>query len=103
MSKKSFTHPAMNFISQESIERVHGGESQAEETGKDSGAHPLTASGGGYRFNPVFIETKSKRTQLLLQPSVHEAIRQIAEDEGTSFNDYVNTLLREHAESRGAI
>lgn len=45
----------------------------------------------------AFIEKKSKRTQLLLQPSVHEAIRRLAEEEETSFNDYVNTLLKEHA------
>lgn len=55
----------------------------------------------GYKLNPAFIETKSKRVQLLLQPSVHEAIKKIATDEGTSFNDYVSALLKEHAESRG--
>lgn len=46
---------------------------------------------------PVFIEKKNRRVQLLLQPSVHEAIRRLAEDEETSFNDYVNTLLKKHA------
>jgi len=103
MSKKSFTHPAMNFISQESIDRVHGEENPPEATEQGSGALGSLAAPEGYRMNPIYIETKSKRAQLLLQPSVHEAIRQLAEDEGTSFNDYVNTLLREHAESRGAI
>lgn len=29
----------------------------------------------------AFIEKKSRRTQLLLQPSVHEAIRRLAEEE----------------------
>lgn len=54
-----------------------------------------------YKVIPLLMENKSKRVQLLLQPSVHEAIRLLAVNEGISFNDYVNTLLRDHAERKG--
>ena len=107
MSKKSFKNPAMNFISQESIEKANEGtakelEGQVEVmTTGETRIYQQPEAPEGYKLNPAFIETKSKRVQLLLQPSVHEAIKKIATDEGTSFNDYVSALLKEHAESRG--
>jgi hypothetical protein len=95
MSKKNFKNPALNFISQESIEKVEVEDAHIKEVA------PADIP-KGYKVDPAFlIETKSKRVQLLLQPSVHEAIKELAKQEGTSFNDYVNTLLKDHAESRG--
>lgn len=51
----------------------------------------------GYKVNPEYIEKyvekKTKRAQLLLKPSVHEAISKKASDQGMSFNAYVNELL----------
>lgn len=44
-------------------------------------------------------ETKTKRVELLMRPSVYEALKERAEADGRSFNGYVNhaleTILKE--------
>lgn len=92
-SFKSDTNPAMSFISQESIDKVDG---------KQGGA--TTPTGGkreapeGYKPNPEYIETKSKRVQLLVQPSVHEAVKAKAKANGISTNEAINEALRKYTE-----
>lgn len=87
-SFKSDTNPAMSFISQESIDKVDGTEEGA-----------TTPTGGkkkapeGYKPNPEYIETKSVRLQLLIQPSLKAKLKEKAQAEGTSVNDLVNCLL----------
>ena len=103
--KKSFTqqldnpqfNPAMQFISTPAP-----APQPARSTGR-TGAAPAAPrpAGGtretpeGYRVNPLFIEKKSRRLQLLLRPSVYEAVRARAVAEGVSVNDLINTLLEE--------
>lgn len=85
MPKKTFKEnisPAMNFISPESIAKVEEPQ-QAPE---------------GYKPNPLYIETKSRRLQLLIKPSLHEKLKRRAQREGTSVNDIVNTILEEATE-----
>lgn len=92
-SFKSDTNPAMSFISQESIDKVDGAEEGA-----------TTPTGGkkkapeGYKPNPEYIETKSKRVQLLVQPSVYEAVKAKAKARGISTNEAINEALREYTE-----
>lgn len=92
-SFKSDTNPAMSFISQESIDKVDG---------KQEGA--TTPTGGkreapeGYKPNPEYIETKSKRVQLLVQPSVYEAVKAKAKANGISTNEAINEALRKYTE-----
>ncbi|MFY9262355.1 MAG: hypothetical protein WAO49_01785 [Arcanobacterium sp.] len=93
MSKKNFKNPALNFISQESIEKVEVEDAPIKEV--EPAEIPK-----GYKADPRFIELKSRRVQFLLQPSVHDGIKKIAKKEKTSVNDYVNTLLKNHVESR---
>lgn len=87
---KSFTgNPAMNFISQESIDKVEG--TQAPAT---------TPTGGkkapeGYRLNPEYIETRSKRVQLLVQPSLYAEVQAISTQLGISVNDFIHRALKE--------
>jgi|BioPla2DNA2_1021312.scaffolds.fasta_scaffold10504_4 hypothetical protein len=94
-SFKSDTNPAMSFISQESIDKVDG---------KQEGA--TTPTGGkreapeGYKPNPEYIETKSRRVQLLVQPSVYEAVKAKAKANGTSTNEAINEALREYTAER---
>ena len=80
--KKDFKNPALNFISQESIDRV--------EAPAPTGKAPE-----GYKLNPLYVETKSKRLQLLIQPSLHEKLKKKAQAEGTSVNDLVNGILQD--------
>lgn len=43
-------------------------------------------------------ESKTRRVQLLMKPSVHDAIKKQATARGYSFNEYVNTILEIYAE-----
>jgi predicted DNA binding CopG/RHH family protein len=50
----------------------------------------------GYKVNPEFIETKSKRVQLLLQPSTVDAIKALATRKGLSMNEAINEAIQEY-------
>jgi len=86
--KKSFKadiNPAMQFISQPE-------EAKPEETT----AAPSSSTGKapmGYKQNPLYIETKSRRLQLLVQPSLHEKLKKRASKDGKSINEMVHWLL----------
>ena len=46
-------------------------------------------------------ETKTRRVNLIVKPSVYAAISELAEEEGRSLNDYINRLMeRDIWESR---
>lgn len=84
-SKKDFkSNPALQFIS------------QAEE----APAQKLEAP-AGYKVNPAYIETKSKRVQLLVQPSIFDAVDRIAKLKGISRNEAINEALKQYAEREG--
>lgn len=80
MSKKTFTdafNPVLQFI-------TNADENQeVDEQNKNVPMKP----------NSLYIETKSKRVQLLLQPSTYTKIRSLAENNNNSFNDFVNQIL----------
>lgn len=95
--KKSFTtparednNPALAFISEESIEAVDGKE--------ETTAPALKAPTGdkppkGYKLNPLYVETKTKRLQLVLQPSLFERVKAASEAAGLSINEYCHRVL----------
>lgn len=90
MAKKDFKgNPAMSFISQESIDKVDG---------KPAGTiHPtgIRKAPEGYKVNPEFIETKSKRVQILIQPSLHREAKAVADKLGISLNDFIHRAIQE--------
>lgn len=47
----------------------------------------------GYKISPYFIEKRSKRLQLLLQPSLYEKIKMRADRKGCSVNDLIHNIL----------
>ena len=47
----------------------------------------------GHILNRAFVETKSKRLQVLMQPSVYERVHQQAEASGVSVNEMISRLL----------
>jgi predicted HicB family RNase H-like nuclease len=79
----------MSFISQESIDAV------------DSSAKTKTAPAAkskapkGYKPNPEYIETKSKRVQILMQPSLHKAAKAVSTELGLSLNDFIHRAIQE--------
>lgn len=79
-------NPAMQFISTPA---------PTEETAEPATAPATKKTPEGYKLNPLYVETKSKRLQLLLQPSLLEKLRETAKAEGRSVNDLVHSILEE--------
>ena len=87
MAKKSFkadlANPAMQFISTTTEETAE----PAEKT--------VAPAPEGYKVNPLYIEKRSKRLQMLLQPSLYDKLKARAEGEGCSVNDTLHRILEE--------
>lgn len=84
MAKKTFKNeinPALQFISTPSGEEI-----QEQESKNISDTVPM-------KRNPFYIETKSKRVQLLLQPSLHNRLKEMSMQNDTSINDLIHTIL----------
>ena len=85
MVKKSFKdNPALQFISTSEEEEKYIVPEQ--ETGKAQ---------GGYKINPLYVETKSRRLQLVMQPSLFDRVKRRAKQSGLSVNEYVHRILDE--------
>jgi len=81
MAKKSFKdNPALIFISP-----------------AESAAAPSEVP---HKLNPLFVETKSKRVQLLMQPSLHARLKERSAARGQSLNDLAHTILSEWADAQ---
>lgn len=85
--KKTFLqdNPALQFISTTDTE--------AEEL-EAARTKPLKAP-DGYKLNPMFIEKKTKRFQLVLQPSLYERVKSGADKAGLSVNEFIHQTLDE--------
>lgn len=85
MKRKTFLedNPALRFIT-EPAERESEPTTEAPTPGK---------APKGYKPNPAYIEVKSKRLQLLIQPSVYAKIKALADNSGTSVNEYIHKIL----------
>lgn len=49
----------------------------------------------GYKVNPLYIETKSERLQLLVTPSLKKALKEKAKSQSRSVNDLINSILED--------
>lgn len=88
--KKSFKaelNPAMQFISTPT-------EDEREVT---TATDPAPE---GYKVNPLYIEKRSKRLQLLVQPSLYDKIKAQADAEGCSVNDFIHRVLEDAVKGR---
>lgn len=90
--KKTFItdNPALQFISS-------AGEPEQEQTGT---APEVKKAPDGYKLNPLYIEKKTARVQLVLQPSLAEKLRAYCKSSGTSLNDYVSNLIQKALEEK---
>lgn len=52
----------------------------------------------GYKMNPLYIEKKTRRVQMLMQPSLYSKIKARADQEGRSFNQMVHSMLEAETE-----
>ena len=79
MAKKDFSNiatPALQFISNQ----------EKQDPKKETAPE-------GYKVNPAYIEKKSRRLQLLMQPSLYDLLKSRALEEGTSVNNLIHELL----------
>lgn len=83
MAKKSFTtdNPVMQFISQPEPEPIR-----------------KTANRKTPARVPALPEIKSRRVQILVQPSVYEAVKAKAEKNGISVNEAIGIALKKYIE-----
>ena len=84
MAKKTFLgNPALQFLS------------SASPAQREEAARPESppAPRAGYRDDPRYVETKTRRLQLVLQPSLYERVRACAAAQGLSVNEYVHRAL----------
>ena len=98
MSKKSFAdaNPAMAFISTaENTEDFALTQPTKEdlEAKENSSSVPM-------KRNPEYIETNSKRVQLLMLPSLYDAIKKEATAKDISVNEMMHEILKNHVEGR---
>ena len=97
MSKKSFTsaNPAIAFISSVSEE--------SPVIEKQAVIAPISENKIAevpMKRNPEYIETKSKRVQMLMQPSLYDAVKKEAKDKNISVNEMMHEILKNHVEGR---
>lgn len=90
MAKKDFKgNPSMNFISQMSITKADQQEATPQRTPAG------TKAPEGYKVNPEYIEKKTKRVQLLIQPSLYSEAKTLSEELGISLNDLIHRAIHE--------
>ncbi len=80
------SNPALQFISTPAEEPESRGEIVIPQPKPDKPPE-------GYKKNPLYIEVKSRRLQLVLQPSLYERVRARAEATGLSVNEYIHQIL----------
>lgn len=99
MAKKSFKdNPALQFITaQEEVPADQPTEAAEKPTQRDFANPPA-----GYKVNPVYLETKSKRVNLLMQPSLHERAKSRAAAMGISLNEFVHIAVTAMLDREGA-
>lgn len=97
MTKKSFIdNPALRFIStpaSEEKEKNHDRQVEIIEKEPETRTQAVKV-----KKNPIYIETKSKRVQLLMQPTLHTQLGRLAKRKKVSFNELVHKALEKYAE-----
>lgn len=96
MSKKDFrqiANPALQFISNQPDEAE-------PKTAPESVPERPAAAPDGYKANPLYIETRSRRAQIMLQPSIYSRAKAAADQQGISFNEFVNNAIENELNRR---
>ena len=105
--KKSFTgqgSAARQFFSvleadsMSETAEAEAGESRGCDVGSEQAQSPPSARGvqemsARYKRNPAYIECRTKRVQLVIQPSLYEAAKASATEAGISMNEFFNRAL----------
>lgn len=84
-------NPALMFISQQEPEK----EPPTAERKIERQTAPRSAPPARRALPQYDEETKSRRLQLLLTPSLYEAVKAKAAQERMSVNEYINSVLKD--------
>jgi len=95
MPKKTFKNelnPALQFISTESetSQTQKNQKTQKNQENQNPDPNPVPM-----KRNPLYIETKSKRFQMLMQPSLYDKLKDMADRKNISLNLLIHTLLEQ--------
>lgn len=95
VAKKSFKlkNPATAFISGATEETAPSAPEQEA---------PRAKAPEGYKLDPRYVETKSRRVQLLVQPSIFARLDQLAKRKGISRNEAFSEAVKAYLEKEGA-
>ena len=86
--KKSFKdNPALQFISTNPGEEIQTNPSPVTE----STNVPM-------KPNPLYIETRSKRLNLLIQPNLYNKLKAASKAQDISLNELINRVLEEYTD-----
>lgn len=91
MARKKFNNienPALAYISTKEPEEQEEATTPAEE---ETGNPPK-----GYKLNPKYIETKTKRVQLVLKPSMVDEVKKVAKSKKQSINSTIEEAIEEY-------
>ena len=92
MAKKTFTgNPAMQFITPQEPAEEEAPIRAREPKPKAASKKDLPPE--GYKLNPKYVEVKSRRLQLVMQPSLYEKVKARAKAGGLSVNEYIHEIL----------
>ena len=80
-AKKTF-NPALGFIS------------QPEVKSEQEAIYEIVPM----KKNPLYIETKSKRFNVLMQPTLHKRLKSLADEKGISLNELIHSTLETYAD-----
>lgn len=90
MARKKFNNienPALAYISTKEPEKKETITPTEEETGNPP---------KGYKLNPKYIETKTKRVQLVLKPSMVDEVKKVAKSKKQSINSTIEEAIEEY-------
>jgi len=92
--KDKLNNPAMQFISEP--EEDHENRVELSHA-LDNMTPRISESEPNIKMvkNPLFLEAKTRRVQLLLRPSNYEKIKRIAGTKGISINDLFNLIIED--------
>lgn len=96
--EKDFISPAAQFFDK-AEETTEPAAETAAETAEPDGtdtAPAVLVPPEGYRVDPRFIEKKSQRVQLVMQPSLYKRAQRAAKKQKISFNEMVHQILNEY-------
>lgn len=88
-------NPAMKFIGQKNYNNDQ--QEQVSESILLKINHNISEN--KVKLNMLHVETKSRRLNMLIQPSLHEKIKSIAQERGDSVNETIHKILQEYVYS----